>query len=116
MLSVLSSIGIILCMYVLVSKKYRTKTVDVTLLFLFFNIIFTCKLWLSLDPAFIMTPVYIGMNYFTFIALLLCIIGVRKTVVLDKGNINYRIYKVLIPIIDKIKTKYNNIKIRIMNK
>ena len=114
MLTVLSAIGIILSMYVLISKKYRTKAIDVTLLFIFFNIIFTCKLWLSLDPTFTMTSVYIFMNYFTFIALCLSIIGVRKSVVLDKRSIGYRINKVLMPFINKVKDKYNNIKMRII--
>lgn len=106
MLTILSAIGIFLCMYVLISKQYKTKSIDVTLLFLFFNIIFTCKLWLSIDPLFVMTSVYVFMNYFTFIALILCIIGVRKTVVLNKLDITQRIYKVLKPIKDKIKMIY----------
>lgn len=106
MLTFLSAIGILLCMYVLISKQYRTKSIDVTLLFIFFNIIFTCKLWLSLDPTFVMTSVYVFMNYFTFIALLLCIVGVRKTVVLSKTNINTRLAKILKPVADKIKMIY----------
>lgn len=117
MLTVLSSIGILLCIYVLISKKYKTKTIDVTLLFIFFNIIFTCKLWLSLDSDFTMTSVYIFMNYFTFIALLLSIIGVRKTVVLDKRTFNRRILVTIVdPFINRIKKIYKNIKIRITNK
>lgn len=116
MLTLLSAIGILLCIYVLISKKYKTKSIDVTLLFIFFNIIFTCKLWLSLDTTFTFTSVYIFMNYFTFIALLLSIIGVRKTVVLDKRSINYRIHLIIKPFIYKIRLKYNNIKKRITNK
>lgn len=109
MLTVLSSLGILLCMYILISKKYKTKSLDVTLLFIFFNIIFTCKLWLSLDPTFIFTSVYIFMNYFTFIALLLSIIGVSKTVVLKEGDISYRLIKVMKPFIKKITDTYKRI-------
>lgn len=112
MLTVLSSLGIILCMYILISKKYKTKSLDVTLLFIFFNVIFTCKLWLSLDPTFVFTSVYIFMNYFTFITLLLSIIGVSKTVVLDKGDISYRIIKVLKPLTDKVIQMWNRRKLK----
>ena len=110
MLTVLSAIGIILCIYVLISKQYKTKSIDVTLLFIFFNIIFTCKLWLSLDPTFTMTSVYIFMNYFTFIALCLSIIGVRKSVVLDKRSLQFRIVKIVIqPTVVRFKLIYKKI-------
>ena len=85
---------------------------DVTLLFIFFNMIFTCKLWLSLDPTFTMTSVYVFMNYFTFIALCLSILGVRKTVVLDKRSLSFRINKVIEPFYSKILNVYKKLILR----
>lgn len=104
-LTVLNSMSVLFCIYVLVSKKYKTDDKRVTLLFLCLNVIFMRRLWLVLDPSYTVTVVYTVVNLVAFIALYLISSLVKKDIVIDKSNMSRRIYCILRP----IKTKYNAI-------
>ena len=108
----MNMIGVILCIYVLISKKYKTDSTAITLIFLCLNIIFMCRLWLYLDPNFILTATYIFTNIFNFIILFLTMVKVRKNIVLDKRNITKRLRSILDPVI----SKYNKLVSKIFNK
>lgn len=99
-----------LCIYALVSKKYKTDDIRVTLLFICLNIIFIRRLWIVLDPSFTATIVYSVVNIVAFIALGLVMSLVKKSVVLDKLNISKRIKEILIPIINKYRKLKHNYK------
>lgn len=104
-LTILNAISIILCIYVLVSKKYKTDDIRVSLLYICLNIIFMGRLWLVLDPSQTIGLVYASVNYIAFIALFLITSLVKKKVILVKYDISKRLYCVLKP----IKTKFNSI-------
>ena len=104
-LTVLNSISVLFCIYVLVSKKYKTDDKRVTLLFLCLNVIFMRRLWLVLDPSYTVTVVYTVVNLVAFIALYLISSLVKKDVVIDNTNIGKRLACILKP----IKIKYNAI-------
>ena len=61
------------------------------------------RLWLVLDTSQNIGLVYASVNYVAFIALYLITSLVKKNVVLDKYDINKRLYCVLKP----IKNKFN---------
>lgn len=111
-LSILNSISVLLCIYVLISKKYKTDDKRVTLLFICLNFIFMGRLWLVLDPSQTLGLVYTSVNYAAFIALILITNLVKKNIVRDQRNIKTRLYCVLKPIKTKYKlfiAKLNNI-------
>ena len=114
-LTLLNSMSIILCIYVLVSKKYKTDDKRVTLLYLCLNLIFMRRLWLVLDPTFTVSVMYSAINFVAFIALYLITSLVKKDKVADDTNISCRIFKILRPvklrficIVNKIKHIYYN--------
>lgn len=100
-LTILNSLSVILCIYVLVSKKYKTDDKRVTLLYICLNLIFMGRLWLVLDPNHTIGLVYSSVNYVAFIALLIITNLVKKNVVLSKRTIGQRLACILKPI--KIK-------------
>lgn len=102
-LGILNSISVMLCIYALVSKKYKTDDIRVTLLFLCLNIIFMRRLWVVLDPTYTLSTVYILVNYVAFIALYLVMSLVKKNVVLSKKDISRRIKDLLRPFFNKIR-------------
>lgn len=98
-------LGVILCIYVLISKKYKTDSKGVTLIFLCLNIIFMCRLWLYVDPDFILTATYLFTNVFNFVILFLTMVKVRKDKILDKRSIIKRLLNILDPVV----IKYNQL-------
>ena len=105
MLSILNAIGVLLCIYVLISKKYRTKNKEVTLLFLCLNVIFIRRLWLVLDPSFTMTLGYTIVNYIALTALFL----IMRIVKVDSMFYGKSIIERTIKIYNNFKKSLNNI-------
>ena len=104
MLAFINVLGIFLSMYVLISKKYRTKSIDTTLVFISLNVIFTCKLWLVLSEAFIGLVMYSMINYLTFGMLLVLMYGVKKTdIPKDIASYRDRLKHIFRPILNKFK-------------
>ncbi len=71
-----------------------------------------CRLWLYVDPNFILTATYIFTNIFNFGILFLIMIKVKKDKVIDKRSILKRLRSILDPVI----TKYNKIVSRLFSK
>lgn len=92
-------------MYVLISKKYKTDDIRVTLLYICLNIIFMGRLWLVIDPSYTVNLTYTIVNYVAFLALFLITNLVKKNVVLDKASIGQRLACILKP----IKIKYSQL-------
>ena len=101
-LTILNSIGVLLCIYTLISKKFKTNDKRVALLFVCLNIIFIRRLWVVLDPVIPLTLAYISVNCIAFIALLLIMSLVKKDIVYDNRSFKYGVIKVFKPIKNKI--------------
>ena len=104
-LSILNSISVMLCIYVLISKKYKTDDKRVTILFICLNIIFMSRLWIVLDPTYSITVIYAAINFIAFLSLVLTMSLVKKSVVRDTRNLKERLAVILKP----FKTMYNKI-------
>lgn len=104
-LSILNSISVMLCIYVLISKKYKTDDKRVTILFICLNIIFMSRLWIVLDPTYSITVIYAAINSIAFLSLVLTMSLVKKSVVRDTRNLKERLAVILKP----FKTMYNKI-------
>lgn len=104
-LSILNSISVMLCIYVLISKKYKTDDKRVTILFICLNIIFMSRLWIVLDPTYSITVIYSAINFIAFLSLVLTMSLVKKSVVRDTRNLKERLAVILKP----FKTMYNKI-------
>lgn len=104
-LSILNSISVMLCIYVLISKKYKTDDKRVTILFICLNIIFISRLWIVLDPTYSITVIYAAINCIAFLSLVLTMSLVKKSVVRDTRNLKERLAVILKP----FKTMYNKI-------
>ena len=94
-----------LCIYVLISKKYKTDDKRVTILFICLNIIFMSRLWIVLDPTYSITVIYAAINFIAFLSLILTMSLVKKSVVRDTRNLKERLEVILKP----FKTMYNKI-------
>lgn len=94
-----------LCIYVLISKKYKTDDKRVTILFICLNIIFISRLWIVLDPTYSITVIYAAINCIAFLSLVLTMSLVKKSVVRDTRNLKERLAVILKP----FKTMYNKI-------
>ena len=94
-----------LCIYVLISKKYKTDDKRVTILFICLNIIFMSRLWIVLDPTYSITVIYAAINSIAFLSLVLTMSLVKKSVVRDTRNLKERLAVILKP----FKTMYNKI-------
>lgn len=101
-LTILNSIGVLLCIYTLISKKFKTNDKRVALLFVCLNIIFIRMIWVVLDPVIPLSLAYISVNCIAFIALLLIMSLVKKDIVYDNRSFKYRVIKVFKPIKNKI--------------
>lgn len=104
-LSILNSISVMLCIYVLISKKYKTDDKRVTILFICLNIIFMSRLWIVLDPTYSITVIYAAINFIAFLSLVLTMSLVKKSIVRDTRNLKERLAVILKP----FKTMYNKI-------
>ena len=104
-LSILNSISVMLCIYVLISKKYKTDDKRVTILFICLNIIFMSSLWIVLDATYSITVIYAAINSIAFLSLVLTMSLVKKSVVRDTRNLKERLAVILKP----FKTMYNKI-------
>lgn len=114
-LTILNSIGVMLCIYALISNKYKTNDKRVALLFVCLNIIFMRRLWVVIDPSIPLSLAYMSVNYIAFIALLLIMSIVKKDRVLRHTKIHKRIKKVIRPIKNRVLKIKNYIKQRIDN-
>ena len=101
-LTILNSIGVLLCIYTLISKKFKTNDKRVALLFVCLNIIFIRMIWVVLDPVIPLSLAYISVNCIAFIALLLIMSLVKKDIVYDNRSFKYGVIKVFKPIKNKI--------------
>lgn len=115
-LTTLNSIGVLLCIYTLISKKFKTNDKRVAILFVCLNIIFIRRLWVVIDPVIPLTLTYISVNFIAFIALLLIMSIVKKDIVYDKRSFKYRVIKVFKPIKNKILKLIGYIKHKNKNK
>lgn len=99
-LSVLNTIAIFLCMYTLISKKYRTKSKDVTIVFLCMQFLFLCNLWATLDGNFSQPILFMIKNYVSFAMLTFCMYRVKYNI--------FRIDKLALEdnLIDKIGIRF----------
>lgn len=64
-----------------------------------------CRLWLYVDPDFILTATYLFTNVFNFVILFLTMVKVRKDKILDKRSIIKRLLNILDPVV----IKYNQL-------
>ncbi len=114
-LTILNSIGVLLCIYTLISKKFKTNDKRVAILLVCLNIIFIHRLWVVLDPVIPLSLAYISVNCIAFIALLLVMSLVKKDIVYDKRSFKYKVIKVFKPIKNKILKLIGYIKHRNKN-
>ena len=114
-LTIFNSISVMLCIYALISNKYKTNDKRVALLFVCLNIIFMRRLWVVIDPSIPLSLAYMSVNYIAFIALLLIMSIVKKDRVMNNTRIHNRIKKVLRPIKNRILKIRDYIKQRIDN-
>lgn len=111
LLTVLNSLCIFICMYTLISKKYRTQSKDVTFIFLCLQVIFMCNLWAVIDGNIIQSFVFALKNFCNFALLGFCMYSVRRNAKKNpykKTDISHYNF------IDKVIYKFNNMIKRIV--
>ena len=98
----LNSVAALTCIYTLISKRYKTKSKDITMIFICLQLIFLSNLWVCIDPEFIRTFNFVFTNYLSMSLLIFCISKVKNDIdhiennnIIDKfKNIIKRIIKV----------------------
>ena len=106
-LSALNALAILICMYAQISKKYKTKSKDVTIIFICLQILFTCNLWLIVEGSVVIYSIFAAKNFISLSLLAFCMYSVRK-----KEGFNIDLYRNKYNFIQRLALDFENIIIR----
>lgn len=87
LLAIINALSVLTCMYALISERYKTKSKDVTIIFICLQILFLCNLWASIDGSIILMGIFIIKNLVNIALLIFCMYSVRKNET-KNGNID----------------------------
>lgn len=102
-LAVINALSVLTCMYALISKRYKTKSKDVTIIFICLQILFLCNLWASIDGSIILMGIFVIKNLVNIALLIFCMYSVKKNET-KNGNIDNYNYTLA----DKLTRDFKN--------
>lgn len=89
LLTVINALSVLACMYALISKRYKTKSKDVTIIFICLQILFLCNLWASIDGSIILMGIFVIKNLVNIALLIFCMYSVKKNETKNGSIDNY---------------------------
>lgn len=102
LLTMLNAIAVLTCMYALISKHYKTKSKDVTIIFICLQILFLCNLWASIDGSIVLMGIFVIKNLINIALLGFCMYSVKKNET-KNGTIDNYDYNLIDGIVYKTK-------------
>ena len=104
LLAVINALSALTCMYALISKRYKTKSKDVTIIFICLQILFLCNLWASIDGSILLMGIFVIKNLVNIALLIFCMYSVKKNET-KNGNIDNYNYT----LVDRITRNFKSI-------
>lgn len=99
----INAISVLICMYALISKHYKTKSKDVTIIFICLQILFLCNLWASIDGSIVLMGIFVIKNLINIALLGFCMYSVKKNET-NSGTIDNYNYNLIDGIVYKAKS------------
>lgn len=104
LLAVINALSVLTCMYALISERYKTKSKDVTIIFICLQILFLCNLWASIDGSILLMGIFVIKNLVNIALLIFCMYSVKKNET-KNGNIDNYNYT----LVDRITRNFKSI-------